>query len=82
MKEDHMQNGQLQPGHNVQMGTENRFITGYSVHQKSTDTTLLPPHLMDLEGKFGFKPEKVVADAGYGSEENYRFLRTRISKAM
>ncbi len=26
MKEDHMRNGQLKPGYNVQIGTENQFI--------------------------------------------------------
>jgi transposase len=28
MKEDHMLNGQLKPGYNIQMGTENQFIVG------------------------------------------------------
>lgn len=74
MKEDHMQNGHLKPGYNVQMGTENQFITGFSLHQKSTDTTLLSPHLQHLEEHFGFTPETVIADAGYGSEENYNVL--------
>lgn len=32
MKEDHMLNGQLKPGYNVQIGTENQFIIGYSLH--------------------------------------------------
>ncbi|RAP76425.1 hypothetical protein DL346_13625 [Paenibacillus montanisoli] len=30
MKEDHMRNGQLKPGYNVQIGTENQFNVGYS----------------------------------------------------
>lgn len=77
MKEDHMRNGQLKPGYNVQMGTENQFITGYSVHQKSTDTTLFAPHLATLENEFGFVPEKLIADAGYGSEENYSILESQ-----
>ncbi len=34
MKEDHMRNGQLRPGYNVQIGTENQFIVGYSLHQE------------------------------------------------
>ncbi|MCP1312701.1 transposase, partial [Paenibacillus tyrfis] len=34
MKEDHMRNGQLKMGYNVQIGTENQFILGYSVHQR------------------------------------------------
>ena len=33
MKEDHMKNGQLKPGYNVQIGTENQFVVGFSVHQ-------------------------------------------------
>ncbi|MFD2383484.1 IS1182 family transposase, partial [Paenibacillus xanthanilyticus] len=45
MKEDHMRNGQLKPGYNVQIGTENQFILGYSVHQRPTDTRCLKPHL-------------------------------------
>ncbi|WKL05314.1 hypothetical protein Q0F98_14895 [Paenibacillus amylolyticus] len=32
MKEDHMRNGQLKPGYNVQIGTENQFVLNYSVH--------------------------------------------------
>lgn len=74
MKEDHMKNGQLKPGYNVQIGTENQFITGYSIHQKPTDWTTLKPHLEQLEKQMGRLPKNVIADAGYGSEENYEFL--------
>ncbi|MDZ7843188.1 MAG: hypothetical protein U5K99_00060 [Anaerolineales bacterium] len=35
MKEDHMRNGQLKPGYNIQMGTEGQFITGFSIHQRA-----------------------------------------------
>ncbi|MFD2881932.1 hypothetical protein ACFTAO_48520 [Paenibacillus rhizoplanae] len=45
MKEDHMRNGQLKPGYNVQIGTENQFILTYSIHQRPTDTRCLEPHL-------------------------------------
>ena len=41
MKDDHMQNGQLKPGYNVQMATENQFILFYTTHQRPTDTALL-----------------------------------------
>jgi hypothetical protein len=43
MKEDHMRNGQLKPGYNVQIGTENQFIIGYSLHQRHTDTRCSNP---------------------------------------
>jgi len=76
MKEDAMLNGQLKPGYNVQIGTENQFIVNFSLHQKPTDTTTLIPHMETLERLYGILPEQVVADAGYGSEENYAWLDT------
>ena len=32
MKDDHMRNGQLKAGYNVQIGTSNQFILSYSLH--------------------------------------------------
>jgi transposase len=77
MKEDHMRNGQLKAGYNLQMGTENQFILGYSLHQKTTDTSLLIPHLDYLERQRGRLPGRITADAGYGSEENYDYLESK-----
>lgn len=76
MKEDSMRNGQLKAGYNVQMGTENQFITGYSVHQRPGDTGCLPDHLEKVRQLWGRLPENVIADAGYGSEENYTYMGT------
>ena len=69
MKEDHMLNGQLKPGYNVQIGTSDQFILGYSIHQKPGDSTLLIPHMEWLKQRFGKLSEAVTADAGYGSVE-------------
>lgn len=74
MKEDHMLNGQLKPGYNLQIGTENQFILGYSLHQKSTDTGFLKPHIERFKELTKLKPNKIIADAGYGSLENYEYL--------
>lgn len=74
MKEDHMKNGQLKPGYNVQIGTENQFVVGFSVHQRPGDSGCLIPHLEGLKTQLGRLPETVIADAGYGSEENYVYL--------
>lgn len=74
MKEDHMGNGQLKPGYNVQIGTENGFILGYELYADPTDTATLKPHLEKVEALWGKLPERVIADAGYGSHENYRIL--------
>lgn len=74
MKDDHMRNRSLKPGYNVQIGTENQFIVGYSLHQVSTDSSTLPAHLSQVKENLGRLPKTVIADAGYGSEENYLLL--------
>ncbi|AZR72140.1 transposase [Anoxybacter fermentans] len=74
MKEDHMKNGQLKPAYNVQIGTENQFVVGYSIHQRPADSRCLIPHLEKVKEVTGKIPENVIADSGYGSEENYDYL--------
>ena len=34
MKEDHMLNGQLKPGYNLQISTNNQLIASYSIHHR------------------------------------------------
>ncbi|BFH59693.1 hypothetical protein PAJ34TS1_02850 [Paenibacillus azoreducens] len=57
----------------MQIGTENQFIVGYSLHQRPTDTRCLKPHLEKVKAALGKLPGTVVADAGYGGEENYAY---------
>ncbi|MGO4544106.1 IS1182 family transposase [Paenibacillus sp. 2TAB23] len=73
MKEDHMKNGQLKPGYNVQMATENQFILFYSIHQRPTDTRCFIPHMEKLAASSLPMPKTIIADAGYGGEENYLY---------
>jgi hypothetical protein len=82
MKEDHMGNGQLKPGYNVQIGTENGFVVGYDIFPNPTDTRTLKPHLKRQKKRLGMSPQVVIADAGYGSEENYQYLENRKSVAV
>jgi len=77
MKEDHMKNGQLKPGYNVQISTSNQFIVNYTIHSNPTDTTTFPAHIAQHEASFGKAPKVVTADAGYGSEENYTLLEKK-----
>jgi transposase len=74
MKEDAMRNGQLKPGYNVQIGTENQFVVGFSIHQTTNDINCMIPHLDQVKERLGHLPRTVIADAGYGSEENYAYL--------
>ena len=78
MKEDHMKNGQLKPGYNLQLAVEGEYIVGVDVSaERSDQTTLLP--LLDrmAKGNGGKRHTCVVADAGYESEENYLGVRQR-----
>lgn len=74
MKEDHMGNGQLKPGYNVQISTSNQYIVNYTIHPNQTDTTTLAAHLTAHKESYGSYPKILTADAGYGSEENYTML--------
>jgi hypothetical protein len=77
MKEDHMRNGQLKPAYNVQLSSHNQYIVHYSLHQNPTDTTTLKTHIDSFKALYQQYPKVVVADAGYGSEENYQALANR-----
>ncbi len=74
MKEDHMLNGQLKPAYNWQITTQDQYILGYTLHQTTTDTATLPDHIDQLKQNLGILPGALVADAGYGSEQNYKYL--------
>ena len=74
MKEDAMRNGQLKAGYNVQIGTENQFVVGYSLHQNANDGSCLIAHFEALKELSRRLPERATTDAAYGSEENYAYL--------
>ena len=74
MKEDYMGNGQLKPGYNVQISTENQYITNYGIYQKPGDTTTLIDYLESFNRKYHRQSKEIVADSGYGSEQNYDYM--------
>ena len=74
MKEDHMKNGQLKPGYNLQISTSDQYILNYDLYSNPTDTLTLPSHVEEFITMYNQAPEELTADAGYGSEENYEFL--------
>ncbi|MEK3888703.1 IS1182 family transposase [Bacillus sp. FSL K6-3431] len=71
MKDDYMKNGQLKPGYNVQISTEGQYTLAYSLFSNPTDTRTLIPFLDEIEQHYLPLPKYIVADAGYGSEQNY-----------
>ena len=74
MKEDAMNNGQTKPGYNLQISAENQFITDFALFPNPTDTLTLIPFFNSFLDRYGHLPPVAVADSGYGSEENYRFM--------
>lgn len=78
MKEDRAAQKPLsRPVYNVQIGTEEQFIVGYSVHQHAGDTSCFITHMEQQNFSEDRQPKNVSGDAGYGSEENYAWLEKR-----
>lgn len=77
MKEDHMLNGQLKPGYNTQISTDQGFVSNYTIHQSATDTGTYIEHMDEFKNLHNHYPKESICDAGYGSEENYTFTREK-----
>jgi hypothetical protein len=63
MKDDVRQKGQLKAAYNIQTGTENQFVVGFSLHQEAGDTTCMIPHLKKVKRWLGKLPAKIDSDA-------------------
>ncbi len=74
MKEDHMRNGQLKPGYNIQIGVESEYIVGVGSFTNKTDVNTLIPFLNRIRKYTNRLFERIIADAGYESSENYLYL--------
>ena len=77
MKEDHMKNGQLKPGYNLQLGVEGEYIVGASISAERSDELALTGLLERMDTALGRRHKALTADAGYESEENYKMLEER-----
>lgn len=77
MKEDAMLNGQLKAGYNAQISTENQYITNFGIYQRPGDTLTMIEYLESFRSRYGKQSEDIVADSGYGSEENYEYMFSR-----
>ncbi|MDX8290379.1 transposase, partial [Metabacillus indicus] len=76
-------NGQLKAGYNVQIATEAQYTLAYSLFWNPTDTRTLIPFLDEMEKNYFELPNHIVADAGYGSEQNYHdILSNRNREAL
>jgi len=82
MKDDHMHNGQLKAGYNIQSSSNNQYIVNYTLEQTTNDTTTFKKHLKEHIESFNQTPQTLTADAGYGSEENYQDLEDKNIEAF
>ena len=58
----------------MQISTENQFVTNYGIYQRPTDTGVLIDYLKSFKERYGITSPEIVADAGYGSEQNYEYM--------
>jgi len=77
MKDEHMMNGQLKPGYNVQIAVENYFIVHTHISNDRTDYNTLIPVLEKHQAAFAHYPKDVTADSGYSSEKNLIYLKAK-----
>ena len=73
VKSDYMGNDQLLPAYNVQIGVCDEYIAIYDLYQYASDMDCLRPLLEKFKKTYGFYPIYPVADAGYGSFNNYLY---------
>lgn len=75
MKCDYMGNGQLLPAYNIQIGVADEYIAVAEVMQHRSDMDCFIPLMEKIHEIYGFYPKYPVADAGYGSFNNYLFCQ-------
>ena len=77
MKDDHMMNGQLKPAFNVQHAVNSGFIVAVGIYPNPTDVLTLKPFVESMETNLRMRFDRIVADAGYESEENLVYLKEK-----
>ena len=73
LKKDCMGNDQLLPAYNIQIGVADEYIAVADVNHYRADMDCFVPLIEKFHGLYGFYPEYPVADAGYGSYNNYLY---------
>lgn len=71
IKTDYMGNDQLLPAYNVQIGVADEYIAVVDVNHYRSDMDCFVPLMEQFRKTYGFYPKYPVADAGYGSYNNY-----------
>lgn len=67
----------IKPGYNVGIATQNGIVTGYEVSDNANDGVSFKSLLVESGGNLETPPQRVCADAGYGTTENYQHLEAQ-----
>ena len=73
LKKDYMGNDQLLPAYNIQIGVADDYIAVVDVNHYRSDMDCFVPLMEKFHGLYGFYPQYPIADAGYGSYNNYLY---------
>lgn len=68
-----MGNDQLLPGYNIQLGICDEYISVFDVKRYASDMDCFQPLMEKFNRIYGNYPKYPVADAGYGSFNNYLY---------
>lgn len=71
IKRDYMGNDQLLPAYNMQVAVCDEYIATVDVKQYASDMDCFVPLMEKFNKQYGKYPQYPVADAGYGSFNNY-----------
>lgn len=74
--------GMATPNYNVQIATQNRYVTNYGAYDSAEDKSIAMDFVDICVEENGVKPSAVVEDAGYGCEEVYVGLEQRQIEAV
>ena len=75
VKKDYMGNDQLLPAYNMQIGVCDEYIAAIDVKQYASDTDCFVPLMEKFKQLYGHYAKYPIADAGYGSFNNYIFCQ-------
>ncbi len=77
IKTDYMGNDQLLPAYNVQIAVADEYIAMVDVNHYRSDMDCFIPLMEHFNKVYGFYPRYPVADAGYGSYNNYLYCEQK-----
>ena len=77
MKRDYMGNDQLLPAYNMQTAVCNGYIAVMDAQQYASDMDCFVPLMEKFNEMYGHYPKYPVADAGYGSYNNYLYCQEK-----